>query len=205
MPNSHWQEVLPDVLHSVRTLLCTATNCTPHERMFQFQRRSGTGTSLPTWLLVPGPVLLRRFVRRSKQDPLVDEVQLIEANPQYAFIRYPDGRESTVSIKDLAPTGEVRELSEEVPDAPQVMNLNGEHGEAAPVEDVMPTGPIASPETNVLPFEAPSELPSSIHVNKEISNETSKALEVQDKGLVPAPRRHSTRIIKPTKRLIAEV
>ena len=205
LPNSHWQEVLPDVLHSVRTLLCTATNCTPHERMFQFQRRSGTGTSLPTWLLVPGPVLLRRFVRRSKQEPLVDEVQLIEANPQYAFIRYPDGRESTVSIKDLAPTGEVRELSEEVPDAPQVMNLDGEHGEATPVEDVMPTTPIASPETKILPFEAPSELPSSTHVNKEISNEASKAPEVQDKGLVPATRRHSTRIIKPTKRLIAEV
>ena len=26
----HWQEVLPDVLHSMRSLLCTATNGTPH-------------------------------------------------------------------------------------------------------------------------------------------------------------------------------
>ena len=29
----HWEEVLPDVLHSLRSLLSTATNITPHERM----------------------------------------------------------------------------------------------------------------------------------------------------------------------------
>ena len=46
LPQSRWQEVLPDVLHSIQTLLCTATNCTPHERLFTFQRRSGSGTSL---------------------------------------------------------------------------------------------------------------------------------------------------------------
>ncbi|PIK35350.1 pro-Pol polyprotein [Apostichopus japonicus] len=28
----HWQEVLPDALHSVRSLVCTTTNQTPHER-----------------------------------------------------------------------------------------------------------------------------------------------------------------------------
>lgn len=112
LPVSHWQEVLPDVLHSIRTLLCTATNCTPHERMFAFHRRSSTGTSLPSWLLTQGPVLLRRFVRHSKTDPLVDEVELLEANPQYAHVRFPDGRETTVSVKDLAPRGEVRDLKD---------------------------------------------------------------------------------------------
>ena len=106
---SHWQEILPDVLHSIRTLLCTAINCSPHERLFAFSRKSSTGTSLPSWLLDPGPVLLRRFVRHSKQEPLVDEVELLEANPQYAHVRFPDGRETTVSVKDLAPCGEVRE------------------------------------------------------------------------------------------------
>ena len=116
---SHWQEVLPDVLHSVRTLLCTATNCTPHERMFNFQRKSGTGTSLPTWLTLPGKVLLRRFVRNSKYEPLVDEVDLIEANPQYAHVRFSDGRESTVSIKDLAPRGDVVEVERNVEEIEQ--------------------------------------------------------------------------------------
>ena len=48
---------------------------------------------------------MRRFNRSAKYDPLVDEGQLIEANSHYAFIRYPDGRESTVSLPDLAPRG----------------------------------------------------------------------------------------------------
>ena len=52
---------------------------------------------------MPGPVLLRRHVRTSKYKPLVDEVVLLEANPQYVHIRFTNGRESTVSVSDLAP------------------------------------------------------------------------------------------------------
>ena len=139
---SQWQEVLPDVLHSIRTLLCTATNCIPHERLFNFQRRSGAGTALPSWLLSPGTVLLRRFVRHSKYEPLVDEVELVEANPQYAHVRYPDGRESTVSIKDLAPTGEVR------PSGPpeDVRATSSPSGSGGTVEDSAGLGVEHSPE-----------------------------------------------------------
>jgi len=49
LPLSHWEVVLEDVLHSVRSLLCTATNTTPHERFFNFQCRSGSCESLPSW------------------------------------------------------------------------------------------------------------------------------------------------------------
>ena len=100
---SAWETVVPQALHSIRSLLCTATNVTPHERFFNFERRSGVGASLPTWLTTPGPVYLRRFVRGSKNEPLVDKVDLLQANPTYAFIRHSDGRESSVSLKDLAP------------------------------------------------------------------------------------------------------
>ena len=31
---SQWESVLLDALHSIRSLLCTATNCTLHERFF---------------------------------------------------------------------------------------------------------------------------------------------------------------------------
>ena len=103
LPTAAWQQVLPDALHSIRTLLCTATNCTPHERMFHHPRRSATGNSLPTWLMNPGPVYVRKQARKSKYDPLVEKVQLIHANPEYAFIRFDNGRESTVSLRDLAP------------------------------------------------------------------------------------------------------
>ncbi len=54
----------------------------------------------------PGPVLLKRHVRTSKIYPLVDEVELLQANPQYAHIRHADGRETTVSIRHLAPCGD---------------------------------------------------------------------------------------------------
>ena len=60
------------------------------------------GSSLPSWLLNQSTVLLRRFVR-NKDDPLCDPVELFSANPTYARIKYPSGRESTVSTSDLAP------------------------------------------------------------------------------------------------------
>lgn len=59
---------------------------------------------MPSWLSSPGPILLRKFVRNSKSDPLVGPVNLVSATPYYAHIRHPDGRESTVSTRDLAPS-----------------------------------------------------------------------------------------------------
>lgn len=105
LPIHRWEQVLPEVLHSQRSLLCTATGETPHDRLFAYQRRSVCGASLPNWLLKPGKVLLRKFVRNSKYEPSVIKVDLLEANFQYAKIRYGCGRESTVSIRDLAPCG----------------------------------------------------------------------------------------------------
>ncbi|KAL7635484.1 UNVERIFIED_CONTAM: hypothetical protein RMT77_014553 [Armadillidium vulgare] len=97
-----WELVLPDALHSIRSLLCTATNATPHERLFSFRRKTSLGLSIPSWLVEPGSVLLKKYVR-CKDDPLVEEVQLLETNPQFAHVRFPNGREDTVSIRDLAP------------------------------------------------------------------------------------------------------
>ena len=129
LPMSQWQEVLPEVLHSIRSLLCTATNQTPHERFLSFTRRSATGSSVPSWLMNPGGVLLRKYNRSSKNDPYVEEVELLQSNPQYAHIRYADGRESTVSVQDLAPTGSSRDSSEGSasqihPDPPEPVSPN---------------------------------------------------------------------------------
>ena len=110
-PNSAWEIVLSKALHSVRSLLCTATNVTPHKRFLKFDRKSMLGRSLPHWLVQPGPVLLRRFIR-NKNQPRVDTVELIEANPNFAHERFPDGRESTVSVSDLAPSQSPKSVSE---------------------------------------------------------------------------------------------
>lgn len=106
LPITRWEVVLPDALHSIRSLLSTATNTTPHERLFQYQRKTSSGHSVPTWLTKPGPVLVKRHVRQSKYDPTVEEADLLDANPQYAHVRFSDGRESTVSLRDLAPRGD---------------------------------------------------------------------------------------------------
>ena len=85
-PDSHWEMVLPDALHSIRSFLSTSINTIPHERFFGFQRWSSCGISFLSWLLAPGPVMLRRCVRHTKNDPLVDEVHLMDINHSYAHI-----------------------------------------------------------------------------------------------------------------------
>ena len=106
LPVAKWEDVLPAALHSIRSLLCTATNCTPHERFLNFARRTTVGSSVPSWLSSPGPALLRRRVRSSKYDPVVDEVEVLHTTPNYAYVRMPNGRETTVSLRDLAPKGD---------------------------------------------------------------------------------------------------
>ena len=96
LPEPSWETVLSQSLYAVRSLLCTTTNTTPHKCFLNFYRRSMLGRSLPNWLLQPGPVLLRRFVR-TKNQPLVDVLEPVEAIPTY-------GRVSTVSVQNLAPS-----------------------------------------------------------------------------------------------------
>ena len=55
---------------------------------------------------------MRKFVRTSKSDDLVRKVDLIEANPMYARVRYPDGRETNVSLRDLARCPNDRDVEE---------------------------------------------------------------------------------------------
>ena len=50
--------------------------------------------------------VLRRHVHCSEYDPLVDEVELLQANRQFAHVHFPAGSEATVSIRDLAPRGQ---------------------------------------------------------------------------------------------------
>ena len=100
---SKWEVILPQVLHSVRSLLCTTTNETSHERFFEFQRRSILGVSAPTRFSSPGTVYVRKHARQSKFEQQVEKADLIHATPQYARVRFGSGREATVSLRDVAP------------------------------------------------------------------------------------------------------
>lgn len=113
LKTEQWESVLEDALHSIRSLLCVATNQTPHERMFEHSRKSSNGQAIPSWLSSPGPVWMKKNVRKSKYDPFVEEVYLLEANPDYAYVRFPDGREDTVNLRHLAPRGSIPEFDDD--------------------------------------------------------------------------------------------
>jgi len=107
LPKTHWEDVLPLALASTRTLLCTATNNTPHERFCQFPRSSVVGTEIPKFLRNPGSEVLLRNRMRGKFDPLVQKVRLVETiSPHFSRVEYSDGKVDTVSTRDLAPIAE---------------------------------------------------------------------------------------------------
>ena len=110
----NWDKVLDVALHCIRSLLSTSTYCTPHERQFNFQRKSGTGDSIPTWLTRSKSALLKRHLRGTKYEPLVETVDIVEVNPKYAHVRFNNGRETTVSLRHIAPLGdEIKSLDTE--------------------------------------------------------------------------------------------
>ena len=150
LPISSWEEVLPEALHSVRTLLSTATNETPHERLFSFPRRTAAGVSLPTWLTNKGKVLLKRHVQQSKFEPLCDEVEIIEINPTHATVRYPSGREDSVSLRHLA---RLPMNNPEIPPSPEV-NVSE--------EPVMPKNDVPALDVTVDVVQPPVQSPSPV-------------------------------------------
>ena len=50
LPPEIWEIILPKALHSIRSLLCTATNATAHNRFFAFPKSSSSRTSLTRWM-----------------------------------------------------------------------------------------------------------------------------------------------------------
>ena len=185
---------MAEALHASRSLLCTATNATPHERLFKFNRRSTTGITLPAWLSHPGKVLMKRYPRNNKHEPLVDEVELLEANPQYAHIRKSDGREATVSLKHLAPKDSGHTESPQG-DIPVNLPISTQPGSQSPrdndcdlripVDLPIPTQPGSqSPKDN-------HELPSQQTMNNTVERHISS----------PQMLRRSTRVINPPNRL----
>ena len=154
LPIACLQDVLPDALHSLCSLLCTATNCSPHERLLKYARRSRL------WdLCLPGSLHLDQCCS-SVMSILVDKVELLQANPQYTHIRYADGRETTVSIRHLAPLPEDNHIHDVLP-APDVQEDNcSTHGDELLHENI---GDICAPEVPVVSDAGDEPLRRSVH------------------------------------------
>lgn len=192
LETKYWEVVLPQALHSIRSLLCTSTNQTPHDRFFNFARRSTTSNVLPGWLTSPGPVMLRNFVRSSKHDDLVQRVHLVEANPHYALVEYPNGRQSNVSLRDLAPCPPSDDSAPRVADSPVERTVD-----EPSVDNVFnsqsPTDPsISSPSTKTTSCDSPvPDNAPAIATNPSISEPVLNNTASPEAPLVRTLRRSS--------------
>jgi len=74
-----------------------------HQKWQHWLWLNGTRTAKASYF---GSAYLKRFVRASKNELLVDKVELVNANPIYARVRCPGDREVTVSLRDLAACSE---------------------------------------------------------------------------------------------------
>ncbi|KAL7676746.1 hypothetical protein ACOME3_002995 [Neoechinorhynchus agilis] len=129
MDLAEWETVLPEVLNSIRILTSTATGETPHDRVFQYQRKPMLKFSLPSWIK-PGSVYVKKFNTTNKNDDKVEEATIKSINPYNALIRHKDGNEGVVSTKDLDRRPHNQSANEEM------VNSNG-------------SGKIDEPDTNI--------------------------------------------------------
>ena len=100
---SGWEDILPDAFHSIRSILCSTTNVTSHERLFKYTHKSTFRTPIPTWAK-PGSIFIRNHTKSSKYDPPVTPATLLEIKPHDAYVHLPSGVKITVNIRDIAPS-----------------------------------------------------------------------------------------------------
>ena len=150
-------------LHSIGSLINTTTNETPHQHFFNFSRRSMCGTSTLTWLKPRKSVFVYKFNRQNKADPLVEKVKLIHTNLSYAFIKYNDGRKSSVSLRDVAPCPESTES--EVESSNSIDVSHRKLSPDPPIEKVTASivSPLLEQPTSTVELSKPSLVPPLSH------------------------------------------
>ena len=61
---------------------------------------------MPTWLTRSKSALLKRHLRGSKYESLVETVDILEVNPNYAYVSFNNGQKTTVSLRHIALLGD---------------------------------------------------------------------------------------------------
>jgi len=116
-PQNQWAEELHKALMNIRALPSRALGFqSPHDLFCAFARRSTLNPidavqtngeamiRLPDWLVVGNLAFAKRHVRNTKDDPLVDQVTILELiSPYVARVKFSEsGREVTVSTRHLS-------------------------------------------------------------------------------------------------------
>lgn len=102
--------------------------------------------------------MLKRFVRANCNSPIVDKVELLDVNPTYGTVRFSDGRESSVSLRDLAPFPRVESPISDVP-LTTLQNAEGLLPETTLTSDSTPASQRVRPMTTQHPMVFPPNVP----------------------------------------------
>ena len=98
LSENRWDEMLPDVSTSIRTLIGRATNSTPHDQVFGFPRRRSSVQRIANWLAPKNGISLETFVRNNS-DPLIKPSKVVEVvNDLFVRIQRPSGSIDSVSL-----------------------------------------------------------------------------------------------------------
>ena len=93
-------------LHSICSLLSIPLTVLHTNAYSISKKKSATGDSIPTRLTRSKLALLKRHLRGSKYEPLVETVDILEVNTNYAHVRFNNGRETAVSLRHIASLGD---------------------------------------------------------------------------------------------------
>ena len=117
-------------------------------------------------------------MRGSKYEPLVETVDLLDVNPNYAHVRLNNGRETTVSLRHLAPVGDTNIRLDNESDI-----VNGDQlvvdvpiREDAPIPDLNSTENTMSANSDPPSQSAPeeSQIPCSINEETTVLRRSSR-------------------------------
>ena len=152
---------------------CFTCNETPHERLFSFQRRSSSGYSVPSIIADNSKVLIRQHVKHSKQDPFVQEAELISTNPKCGRVHFLDGRETTVSLRDVSPCPD--EIPQKADKDPSVLD----DGKIDTSNDAAPDRDASG--NSLSDFEEPNESLSSEQPDQHLPRRSTRIRKTPDR------------------------
>lgn len=121
LTNSQWDEVVDEALACIRSLKNTSTNCSPHARMFNFTRNIKVSRLSSESLNDQSDAYLRRFVR-SKNEPIVEKVRIVNRNPNFTEVQLDSGKIEKYSNRNIASCPNDNSVIENVDDLNVVKN-----------------------------------------------------------------------------------
>ena len=114
---------------------------------------------------------------------------MIDANPEYALIRYPNGRESTVSVKHLAPTGDLS-LTKDLQNHTSSFEIISPLSLPASTDPNISKTDLEPLQQNILDDSLSNETNQDTNLQEIASNTNSQAVQNLDNRVRQSSRKH---------------